>query len=224
MNNTSEVQTFKIVIIGDSYTGKTSLAYRLCTGKFYEKLETTIGVDFFEKIIKVDDEQVKLQVWDSAGQERFRKSMTIHYYRNVDAIVFVYDITSEPSFESLTLWVEEYKHYAIADKVIKILVGNKSDLTESKTVQSSVARKFAEQQDMPFFEVSSKSDDDKQNIDKIFTSIAEKLHKEKPVVLKRVSVLEKTRSQPSENNVPITLKNDKEKLSKEKKKCCGSGS
>ena len=130
---------------------------------------------------------------------------------------------SEPSFESLTLWVEEYKHYAIADKVIKILIGNKSDLTESKTVQSSVARKFAEQHDMPFFQVSSKSDDDKQNIEKIFTSIAEKLHKEKPVVLKRASVLEKTRSlQPSENNVPVTLKN--EKLSKEKKKCCGSGS
>ena len=60
MDNTSEVQTFKIVIIGDSYTGKTSLACRLCTGKFYEKLETTIGVDFFEKNIKVEDEQVKV--------------------------------------------------------------------------------------------------------------------------------------------------------------------
>ena len=105
------------------------------------------------------------------------------------------------------------------------MIGNKSDLTESKTVQSSVARKFAEQHDMPFFEVSSKSDDDKQNIDKIFTSIAEKLHKERPVVLKRPSVLEKTRSVPPrdlENN--ITLKNDKEKLGKEKKKCCSSGS
>jgi GTPase SAR1 family protein len=60
MDNSTEVQTFKIVIIGDSYTGKTSLAYRLCTGKFYEKLETTIGVDFFEKTIKIDDEQVRV--------------------------------------------------------------------------------------------------------------------------------------------------------------------
>jgi GTPase SAR1 family protein len=121
--------------------------------------------------------------------------------------------------------VEEYKHYAIADKVIKILVGNKSDLTEAKRVQSSVAKKFAEEYGMPFFEVSSKSDEDKQNIEKIFSSIAEKLHKEKPVVLKRASVLEKThtlQSQDSEKNV--TLKNDKEKLDREKKKCCGSGS
>jgi GTPase SAR1 family protein len=61
MDNSTEVQTFKIVIIGDSYTGKTSLAYRLCTGKFYEKLETTIGVDFFEKTIKIDDEQVRVR-------------------------------------------------------------------------------------------------------------------------------------------------------------------
>ena len=60
MDNSAELQTFKIVIIGDSYSGKTSLAYRLCTGKFYEKLETTIGVDFFQKIVNINDERVKV--------------------------------------------------------------------------------------------------------------------------------------------------------------------
>lgn len=231
MDNSAELQTFKIVIIGDSYTGKTSLAYRLCTGKFYEKLETTIGVDFFQKIVNINDERVKIQVWDSAGQERFRKSMTVHYYRNVDAIVFVYDITSKPSFQSLTLWVEEYKHYTIPDKVVKLLIGTKSDLTESKRVETNVARKFAEQYGMPFYEVSSKNDGDKQTIETIFSSVAEKLHKEKPVVLKRARVLSKSgslHSRGSEKSATleknVTLKDEKEKLEKEKKKCCGSGS
>jgi GTPase SAR1 family protein len=136
----------------------------------------------------------------------------------------IYLFYSEPSFESLKKqWIEEYKHFTIPDKVVKVLIGNKSDLTNLKTVQSNVARKFAEDHGMPFYEVSSKDDDDKENIESIFSSIAEKLHKEKPVVLKRASVLNKTsslQSRDSEKNV--TLKNDKEKP--EKKKCCGSGS
>ena len=138
---------------------------------------------------------------------------------------------SEPSFESLTLWVEEYKHYTIPDKVVKILIGNKSDLVTSKKVESKVAKEFAEQYSMPFYEVSSKNDDEKQNIEAIFTSIAERLYEEKPVVLKAKDLSSKTsaelrtgslQSRESENNVD--LKKEKEKLGKEKKKCCGSGS
>ena len=132
---------------------------------------------------------------------------------------------SEASFESLTRWLEEYKHYTIPDKVVKILIGNKSDLIESRRVESNVAEKFAQQYSMPFYEVSSKNDDDKEHIKTIFTSIAKKLHKEKTVVVKRASIVCRTSSLQSKDAEKIlTLKNDKQKLEIEKKKCCGSSS
>ena len=129
------------------------------------------------------------------------------------------------SFENLTRWFEEYKHYTIPDKVVRILIGNKSDLTESRRIESKVAEKFAQQYSMPFYEVSSKNDDDKEHIKTIFKSIARKLLKEKGVVVKRASILQKTSNLQSKNTEKkLTLKNDKEKLEIEKKKCCGSGS
>lgn len=133
---------------------------------------------------------------------------------------------SESSFESLTLWVEEYKHYTVAEKVFKVLIGNKSDLMESKKVELNAARKFAEQYGMKVYEVSSKSDNDKKNIETIFTTMAEKLHKEKkPAVLKKPSVVNHTTSpQLIDSEKNLTLKNEKTKQEKEKKKCCGSGS
>ena len=106
------------------------------------------------------------------------------------------------------------------------MIGNKSDLTDLRRVDPNVAREFAEQYNMPFYEVSSKNDDDKQNIESIFMTIAEKLQKERSDDKKRAKVLDKTgslQSRTADNNV--TLKNEKtEKLEKEKKKCCSSGS
>lgn len=222
MDNSIEIQTFKVVIIGDSFTGKTSLTYRLCTGKFYEKLETTIGVDFFEKIVKINDERVKLQLWDSAGQERFRKSMTIHYYRNVDAIVFVYDVTSLSSFESLWMWAEEYKHYTVPERIVKILIGNKCDLKKLKKVDTSDAQRFANRFSMPLWEVSTKNDNDKEIIETIFSTLAEKLLKDKPATnLMKSPVLRGSTLRPKPiQEETVKLKHEKAKLEKETKTCC----
>ena len=116
----AQKRVFKIIVVGDSCVGKTCLTYRFCEGKFPQKTEATIGVDFREKTLEVDGESIKvilsrilcqptlldffpslrqLQLWDTAGQERFRRSMVHHYYRNVHAVVFVYDVTSNASFE-----------------------------------------------------------------------------------------------------------------------------
>uniref|UniRef100_A0A8C8DSG4 Zgc:101559 n=1 Tax=Oryzias sinensis TaxID=183150 RepID=A0A8C8DSG4_9TELE len=98
---------FKIIVIGDSNVGKTCLTYRFCGGAFLTNPEATIGVDFRERTVELDGESIKLQIWDTAGQERFRKSMVEHYYRSVHAVIFVYDVTSLPSFESIPEWIEE---------------------------------------------------------------------------------------------------------------------
>ncbi|XP_030001746.1 RAB33B, member RAS oncogene family a [Sphaeramia orbicularis] len=182
---------FKIIVIGDSGVGKTCLTYRFCAGKFPEKTEATIGVDFRERLVEIDGEKIKIQLWDTAGQERFRKSMVQHYYRNVHAVVFVYDVTNAVSFRSLPAWIEECKQHALGTEVPRILVGNKCDLQDSVQVGTDVAQQFADAHSMPLFETSAKnpsSNDDgscqnSDHVEAIFMTVAHKLKSQKPLVL-----------------------------------------
>ncbi|KAF6730707.1 Ras-related protein Rab-33B [Oryzias melastigma] len=147
---------FKIIVIGDSGVGKTCLTYRFSAGKFPDRTEATIGVDFRERLVEIDGEKIKIQLWDTAGQERFRKSMVQHYYRNVHAVVFVYDMTNAASFRSLPAWIEECKQHSLGTEVPRILVGNKCDLQDSVQVGTDVAQQFADSHSMPLFETSAK--------------------------------------------------------------------
>ncbi|MCI4379642.1 hypothetical protein PGIGA_G00230710 [Pangasianodon gigas] len=178
---------FKIIVIGDSGVGKTCLTYRFCAGKFPDKTEATIGVDFREKIIEIDGEKIKVQLWDTAGQERFRKSMVQHYYRNVHAVVFVYDVTSAASFRNLPAWIEECRQHALGHEVPRILVGNKCDLRHAAQVSTEVAQQFADAHSMPLFETSAKSpqgeSSDSDHVEAIFMTVAHKLKSQKPLVL-----------------------------------------
>ncbi|XP_067104406.1 RAB33B, member RAS oncogene family a [Osmerus mordax] len=185
---------FKIIVIGDSGVGKTCLTYRFCAGKFPEKTEATIGVDFREKVIEIDGEKIKVQLWDTAGQERFRKSMVQHYYRNVHAVVFVYDMTSAASFRSLPAWIEECKQHALGQEVPRILVGNKCDLQDSIQVGTDLAQQFADTHSMPLFETSAKNPTagvdgsinqrgSSDHVEAIFMTVAHKLKSQKPLIL-----------------------------------------
>ncbi|CAB1325426.1 unnamed protein product [Coregonus sp. 'balchen'] len=184
---------FKIIVIGDSGVGKTCLTYRFCAGKFPEKTEATIGVDFREKLIEIDGEKIKVQLWDTAGQERFRKSMVQHYYRNVHAVVFVYDVTSAASFRSLPAWIEECKQHALGHEVPRILVGNKCDLQNFVQVDTDLAQKFADAHSMPLFETSAKNPSsdghgdgnqgNSDHVEAIFMTVAHKLKSQKPLIL-----------------------------------------
>ncbi|XP_029933568.1 ras-related protein Rab-33B-like [Myripristis murdjan] len=154
-------RTFKIIVIGDSAVGKTCLTHRLCAGEFPRRVEATIGVDFRERLLDVEGERIKLQMWDTAGQERFRKSMVQHYYRNVHAVLFVYDVTCPASFRSLPAWVEECRQNSLGLDIPRFLVGNKSDLRGPVRAEGQVSReqalKFAEAHGMTLFETSAKS-------------------------------------------------------------------
>lgn len=173
---------FKIIVIGDSNVGKTCLTFRFCSGRFPDKTEATIGVDFRERLIEVDGEQLKLQLWDTAGQERFRKSMVQHYYRNVHAVVFVYDVTKMSSFESLTGWIEECDRHNLNKHVPRLLVGNKCDMTDRIAVNTNMAQKFADSHNMPLFETSAKDDEKANHVDAIFLTLAHKLKNSKPLM------------------------------------------
>ncbi|KAM6939656.1 ras-related protein Rab-33B-like [Xenentodon cancila] len=153
-------RTFKVLVIGDSGVGKTCLSHRLCAGDFPRGVEATIGVDFRERVLEVDGEKIKLQLWDTAGQERFRKSMVQHYYRNVHAVLFVYDVNCPASFSGLTAWVEECRQNSVGHEVPRFLIGNKGDLRDASRTGLQVSRELAlslaKANGMIFFETSAK--------------------------------------------------------------------
>ncbi|CAG0879711.1 unnamed protein product [Darwinula stevensoni] len=175
-------KTFKIIVIGDSNVGKTCLTFRFCNGRFPSKTEATIGVDFREKVILVNGEPIKLQLWDTAGQERFRKSMVPHYYRNVHAVVFVYDITKIQTFESLPTWIEECNKHQLTYEIPRILVGNKCDCKETSQISTQRAQRFADVHNMPWFETSAKDDSQSDHVESIFLTLAVKLRNSRPML------------------------------------------
>ncbi|XP_010007290.1 PREDICTED: ras-related protein Rab-33B [Chaetura pelagica] len=124
-----------------------------------------------------------IQLWDTAGQERFRKSMVQHYYRNVHAVVFVYDMTNIASFHSLPSWIEECKQHLLANDIPRILVGNKCDLRSAIQVPTDLAQKFADTHSMPLFETSAKNPNDNDHVEAIFMTLAHKLKSHKPLML-----------------------------------------
>ncbi|ROT61967.1 hypothetical protein C7M84_020216 [Penaeus vannamei] len=175
-------KTFKIIVIGDSSVGKTCLTFRFCGGHFPDRTEATIGVDFRERKLKIDGEDIVLQLWDTAGQERFRRSMVQHYYRNVHAVVFVYDVTRMASFMSLPSWIEECNHHSLSYNIPRILVGNKCDCKDHLEVPTNVAQRFADRHSMPLFETSAKNDNDCDHVEAIFMTLAHKLKASKPMM------------------------------------------
>ncbi|XP_065149112.1 ras-related protein Rab-33B isoform X1 [Paramisgurnus dabryanus] len=185
--DSAQARVFKIIVIGDSNVGKTCLTYRFCGGKFLKNPEATVGVDFRERTLQLNGENIKLQIWDTAGQERFRTSMVDHYYRNVHAIIFVFDVTSLASFESLPEWIEECGRHSVPPMVPRILVGNKCDLRERRVVSTFSAQRLADSYNFPLFETSAKDPAEKEHVDAIFLTLAYKLKNHKPLRLKQLS-------------------------------------
>ncbi|XP_074514881.1 ras-related protein Rab-33B isoform X1 [Sebastes fasciatus] len=186
-HDTAPARIFKIIVIGDSNVGKTCLTYRFCGGTFLKNPEATIGVDFRERTLQLDGETIKLQIWDTAGQERFRKSMVEHYYRSVHAVIFVYDVTSLTSFESIPEWIEECSRHCVGPLVPRIMVGNKCDLRDRREVPTTAAQCLADSYNFPLFETSAKEPSEKEHVDAIFLTLAYRLKSHKPLRLKQPS-------------------------------------
>ena len=158
--------SLKILLIGDSFVGKTSLLLKYCDGQFPEAHMATIGVEFKDKIINVGKWKVRLQIWDTSGQERFR-SITQNFYRNADGILFVYDVTNRESFSHIKDWLMDSQ---VEDSDIKrILVGNKIDLEDKRAIDAEKMNSFAESKKMKCFETSAKSG---ENVENIFKEIS----------------------------------------------------
>ena len=161
---------FKLLIIGDSGVGKSSILNRFTDDTFNPAFISTIGIDFKVKTIKINDSLIKLQIWDTAGQERFKAIMTA-YYRGATGIFLVYDITNQKSFDNVKSWLHNIK--TNNPEVISVtLIGNKSDLENKRIISTDAGKKFAKENDLDFYETSAKNSD---NIEQIFTTASKKL-------------------------------------------------
>jgi len=159
--------SFKILLLGDSGVGKSCIILRYIDNTFTQNLMNSIGVDFKLKTMSIDGKNVKLQIWDTAGQERFR-TITTSYYKGAQGIVIVYDVTESESFEHVKNWMNDIEKYAKND-VLKILVGNKSDLISKRKVSTEQGQDLADHYNIPFLETSAK---DNSNIEQLFIDSA----------------------------------------------------
>jgi len=158
----------KILLIGDSGVGKSSMLMRFCDDSFDSNFVATIGIDFQIKTINIDGRKLKLQIWDTAGQERFR-TLTNAYYRGAMGIVLVYDVTDEQSFQNIQGWLSNIERFA-PEQVDQVLVGNKCELTSTKVVEHSRGQAFASEHSMKFFETSARAN---VNVVEVFTTLAQ---------------------------------------------------
>ena len=161
---------FKIVLVGNSSVGKSSLILKFVENTFKEIFLPTIGIDFKLKTLTINDKRIKLQIWDTAGQDRF-KTVNKNYYRGAHGILLMYDITQLDSFKNLNSWLIEIEKNANKN-VVKLLVGNKVDLENERKVTYQQGNEFAESNDMLFIETSVKED---INVTKAFENLGEKL-------------------------------------------------
>lgn len=161
---------FKLVLLGESAVGKSSLVLRFVKGQFHEFQESTIGAAFLTQTVCLDDTTVKFEIWDTAGQERYH-SLAPMYYRGAQAAIVVYDITNADTFARAKTWVRELQRQARPDIVIA-LAGNKSDLGTRRTVEYEEANAYAEENGLLFMETSAKN---ANNVNEIFLAIARKL-------------------------------------------------
>uniref|UniRef100_A0A672G7V7 Ras and EF-hand domain-containing protein homolog n=1 Tax=Salarias fasciatus TaxID=181472 RepID=A0A672G7V7_SALFA len=146
---------FKIVLVGNSSVGKTSLLRRFCDDSFHSGTSATVGIDYSVKTISVDNSQVALQLWDTAGQERYR-SITKQFFRKADGVAVMYDITDEQSFTAVRQWLSSVKEGA-GDDIPVMLLGNKTDKEIERQVEKELGERLAKDCQMTFYECSARS-------------------------------------------------------------------
>ena len=158
---------FKVLLLGNSDVGKSSLLLRFVDSVWNDAFVPTIGVDFKVKTLDINNQKVKMQIWDTAGQERIRTVVST-YFRGAHGILLLYDVTNKDSFKNLESWLIEIEKNA-KEKVLKILIGNKCDLTEDREISEEEGKAFALRNGMEFMETSAKMN---TNVSEAFETLA----------------------------------------------------
>ena len=170
---------YKILVIGESNVGKTSIILRYTDNEFKNSGISTCGVDVKCKYVSLDDLKIRLDIWDTAGQERFR-GLAKNYFRGANAFILVYDITNKNSYDKLKGWMNDAKE-KIQNEYKMIVVGNKTDCKNEREVDYETLEEFGKKNNVLYMEVSAKTG---EGIDKVFINLVEEL-----VKLKKVGIM-----------------------------------
>ncbi len=198
---------YKLIFLGDQNVGKSSILNRFLSDTFVEEYQATIGLDFQSKNVQIDNQDVHLLLYDTAGQEKFR-SLIPMYTRDANIILLVYDITNKESFENLYVWLKDLTNINI-NEVIICIVGNKTDLNEKREVSNEEGQKYAQEHDFIFQEVSAKTGEGFSEL--FYKSLFEKIR----------TKFRPSGQQPAAeiNDIKFNIDQD-EKLTRRKRKCC----
>eukprot|EP01125_Pyxidicula_operculata_P015374 TRINITY_DN5208_c1_g1_i1.p1 TRINITY_DN5208_c1_g1~~TRINITY_DN5208_c1_g1_i1.p1 ORF type:complete len:223 (+),score=16.02 TRINITY_DN5208_c1_g1_i1:117-785(+) len=159
MSMTTRKTLAKVIVLGNSFVGKTSVLLQYVSGRFQNQYKANIGADFWTKEISVSGNLVTLQLWDTAGQERFN-SMGSAFYRGADCCVLVFDVTNRDSFKALDEWKKDFiiqSSVAKPDEFPFIVIGNKIDLDDKRVVSYQEAKDWCGRNNVPYFETSAKN-------------------------------------------------------------------
>ena len=203
---------FKVIVIGSCGVGKTCITNKATRNNFSDDYQATIGMEFFSLFIKLNDKIIKLQIWDTCGQEAYRSLIT-NFYRSSSLAIIVYSIEDKSSFNNLDLWIRELKLYNSPDTKL-ILVGNKKDLEKKRAISYEEGKKFAKEYGfIDFFETSAKTG---ENIKEMFIKASILLYEEhlKYVNIEEISDFATFREEPKDKKLK------KKKIQKNQKKGC----
>ena len=207
----NQMITFKIILLGDSTVGKTAFIIRFCDGKFGEDSLTTIGLDRKAKFISHKEKKIQLEIWDTAGEERFR-SIAKSSYKGADGILLMYDISKKETFRHIKSWIKDIQTNIgdAMDKIALIVIGNKSDLPESeKQVDKKDIEDFENTMKLKIIEASAK---DNINVNESMITLIDKMME---LGLGKI----KKEDDEEENNRKLSVK----QATKKKDNCCGGG-
>ncbi len=195
---------YKLLIIGDAGVGKTGIMNRYIYNNFNSQSKPTMGVEFGTKKTKINNTIIRAQIWDTAGQEKYR-SITSAYYRGAKAAIVVYDVTNKDSFNNIEKWINEIKATGDKDMII-VICGNKIDLDEQRIVSMEEAKEKAANNKLILIETSAKTN---ENIDKVFDNISNFIYNDyidnKDINIDKEDIIDVT-------HIDI--------IEKDKKKCC----
>ena len=192
-------EKIKLMVLGDSNVGKSSILTKYCKNQFLSKYITTIGIDFQIKYLNINNKRIKVQIWDTAGQERYRV-VTKNYFNTSNGFIIIYDITDRSSFNNINNWMDQIESF-IGKEVKCILFGNKNDLDNKRDVQIEEGEELAKKYNCPFFETSAKEGN---NIEEGFKEIV-------------MEIIKDNKNSKVKRNNSIILKSKKVK---QKSNCC----
>ena len=168
--------TFKILLIGESGVGKTAILERYCDNVFNESLLSTVGVDFKSKNLQIENKQIKIQLWDTAGQEKFR-NITSSYYRGTHGCLIVYDVNEVVTFEKINYWLNELSTEKQVPEII--IVGNKIDVGDKRVTDEMVTNYLQDNKNQIHCYCSAKTG---ENIEAIFATLIHNIYNNKDIM------------------------------------------